>query len=98
MNALYEQMHKHTKVAQFSICRVHFTPFLCPSSFLVLDSLNLKAGACRVLPKGGGGLGFGPIPGRVMGLGKWLGCRFGRELRWGIHLHGGGLGAALGLG
>ena len=98
MNAFYEQMHTHTKVAQFSICHVHFTAALCPLSLLVLAALNLWVGACRVLPKGGRGLGFAPIRGLGMGLGKWLGCGFGRGLHWGIHLHGGGLRGSFELG
>ena len=38
-------MHMNTKVAQFSICHVHFTTFICPLSLLVLAALNLRAGA-----------------------------------------------------
>ena len=98
MNAFYEQMHRHTKFAQFSICPVHFTVCLCPLSLLVLAALNLSAGACRVLPKGGRGLGFAAMRGLVRGLGRWLGCRLGRGLRWGIHLHGGGIRSSFGLG
>ena len=98
MNAFYEQMHRHTKLAPFSICPFHFTTFLCPLSLLVLAALYLRAGACRVLPKGCRGLGFAPIRGLGMGLGRWLGCRFGRGLRYGIHLHGGGLVGSFGLG
>ena len=97
MNAFYEQMHMHTTVAQFSICPVHFTAFLCPLSLLVHAALHLRAVACRVLPKGGRGLGFAPIRGLVIGLGRWLGCRFGRGVRWGIQLHGGGLRGSFGL-
>ena len=82
MNAFHdEQMHKHTKVAKFSICPVHFTDFLCPLSLLVLAAPNLRAGACQFLSKGGRGLGIAPIRGLIMGLGRWLGCRFGR----GVH-------------
>ena len=33
-----------------------------------------------------------------MGLGRGLGCGFGRGVRWGIHLHGGGLRGSFGLG
>ena len=98
MNAFYEQMHTHTKVAQFSIFPVHCTAFLCPLSLLVLAALNLRAGVYRVLPKVGRGLGFACIRGLVMGLGRWLGCRFGRGVRWGIHLHGCGLMGSFGLG
>ena len=53
MDASYEQMHRYTKLAQFSIGSVRFAAFLCPLSLLVLAALNLRAGACRVLPKGG---------------------------------------------
>ena len=60
MNTFYEQMHRHTKIAKFSIFSVHCTAFLCPLSLLVVAALNLRAGACRVLPKGGRGLGFAP--------------------------------------
>ena len=91
-------MHRHTNIARFSICSVHFTPFLCPLSLLVLANLDLKAGACQVLPKGVRGLGFAPIRGLGMGLGRGLGSWFGRGLRWGIHLHGGGLRGSFGLG
>ena len=98
MNAFYEQMHKGTKIAQFSIFPVHYRAFLCPLSLLVLPALNLRAGACRDLPKGGRGLVFAPIRGLVMGLGRWLGCRFGRGVRWGIHLYGCGLTGSFGLG
>ena len=91
-------MHRHTTIAQFSICPVHFAAFLCPLSLLVLAALNLRAEACWVLPKGGRSLGFTPIRGVGMGLGRWLGCGFGEELRWGIHLHGGGLRGSFGLG
>ena len=81
-----------------SVLYMYFTAFLCPLSLLVLAALNLRAGACRVLPKGGRGLGFAPIRGLGMGLGRWLGCGFGRGLRRGIHLHGGGLRGSFGLG
>ena len=76
MNAVYEQVHRHTEVAQF----VHLTAFLCPLSLLILAALNLRAGASRVLPKGARGLGFAPIRGLGMGLGRGLGWGFGRGL------------------
>ena len=91
-------MHRHTKLAQFSIRSVHFTAFPCSLSLLVLAALHLRAGAGRVLPKGGRGLGFAPIRGLGMGLGRGLGWRFGRGLRWGTHLHGGRLRGGFGLG
>ena len=98
MNAFYEQMYKHTKITQFSIFLVHCTVFLCPLSLLVLAALNLKAEACRVRPKGGCGLRCAPIRGLVIGWGRWMGYQFGRGVRWGIHLHGCGLGGSFGLG
>ena len=91
-------MHRHTKVAGFSICPVHFTAFLCRLSLLVIPALSLRAGACQVLPKWGRGLDFVPIWGPGMDLGRWLGCRFGRRLRWGIYLHEDGLRGSFGLG
>ena len=95
MNAFYEQLHRHTKIAQASI----FLVLACPClSLLVHAALHLRAGACWVLPNGGRGLGFAPIRGLGMGLGRWLGCGFGRGVRWGIHLHGGGLRGSFGLG
>ena len=77
-------------------------PRHCFSLSLVLacscSPKNLRARACRVLPKGGRGLSFAPIRGLVMGSGRWLGCRFGRGVHWGIHLHGGGVVGSFGLG
>ena len=99
MNAFYEQMHTHTKIAKFSIFRVHCTTFFCPLSLLVLAAMNPRAGACRVLPKGGPvGLGFAPIRGVVMYLGRWEGCWSGPGVGSGIHLHGCGLRGSFGLG
>ena len=93
MDAFYEQLHRHTKIAQASI----FLVLACPClSLLVHAALHLRAGVCWVLPKGGRGLGFAPIRGLGMGLGRWLGCGFGRGVGWGIHLHGGGLRGSLG--
>ena len=88
----------HRKLAQFSICWVHFTAFHCPLSLRVPAALNLRAGACRVHPQEGRGLGFNPIQGMGMGLGRGLGWGFRRGLRWGIHLHGGRLRGIFGLG
>ena len=73
MNAFYEQMHMHTQIAQFSIYFVYFIVFPCPLSLLMLAALHLEAGACRVLQKGGRALGFKPIRGVGMGLGRGLG-------------------------
>ena len=76
-----------------------FPVLACPClSLLVHAALHLGAGACQVLPKGGRGLGFAPIRGLRMGLGRWLGCGFGRGVCFGIHLHGGGLRGSFGLG
>ena len=95
MDAFHEQLHRHTKIAQVAI----FLVLACPClSLLVHATLHLKDGACRVLPKGGRGLGFSPIWGLGMGLGRWLGCGFGRGVRWGIHFHGGGLRGSFGPG
>ena len=73
MNAFYErfceQLHRHTKIAQTSMFRVLACPCL---SLLVHAALHLRAGACRVLPKGGRGLRFAPIRGLGMGFGRWL--------------------------
>ena len=92
---IYEQQHRHTKIAQASI----FLVLACASlSLQVHAALHLKAGACWVLPKGGRGLGFTSIRGLGMGWGWWFGCGFGRGVRWGIHLHGGGLRGSFGLG
>ena len=81
MNAFYEQMHRDTKLAQLSIYFVHFTVFACPLSMPVLAALHLSVAACQVLPKGGRGLGFAPIRGPGMDLGRGLGCGSGRGLR-----------------
>ena len=97
-NAFYEHIHRHTGVSQFSIFLVICTTFFCPLSLLVFAALNLRARACRVLPKGGCGLGFAPIRGLIMCLGRWLGCWFGGGVRWGIHLHGCGLRGSFALG
>ena len=95
MNGFYVQMHKHTTIAQASI----FPVLVCPClSLLVHAALHLRDGACRVLPKGGRGLGFAPIHGLGMGSGRWLGRAFGRGVRWSIHLHRGGLGGSFGFG
>ena len=81
---VYEQLHRHTKIAQASI----FLVLACPClSLLVYAALHLGAGACCVLPKGGRGPGFASIRGLAMGLGRWLGCGFGRGVRWGNLLH-----------
>ena len=78
MNAFYERMHRHTKIAQASI----FALLACPClSLLVHAARNLKAGASWVMPKGGRGLGFTPVRGLGMGLGRWLACGFGRGVR-----------------
>ena len=88
MNAFYEQMHKHTKIAQASI-------FLVLALSLLVLACSFRPtpqyGACRVLPKGGRGLGFAPNRGLGMGLGRWLGCGLGPGVRSGMHLHGGSL-------
>ena len=70
---IYEQLHRHTTIAQASI----FLVLACAClSLLVHAALHLRAGACWVLPKGGRGLGFTSIRGRGMGLGRWFGCGF----------------------
>ena len=91
-------MHRHTKLAQFSICYVHFTAFPCSLSLSVLAAIHLKAEAYRVLLKGVRGLGFAPNQGLGMSLGKGLGWGLGRGWRWGIDLHGGCLMGGFGLG
>ena len=78
---VYEQLHRHTKIARTSI----FLVLACPClSLLVHAALHLRARACWVLPNGGRGLGFASIRGLGMSLGKWLGCGFGRGVRWSI--------------
>ena len=63
---IYEQQHRHTKIAQASI----FLVSACASlSLQVHAALHLRAGACWVHPKGGRGLGFTSIRGLGMGLG-----------------------------
>ena len=84
-------MKSHTKVAQFSIRPVHFSAFVCPLSLLLLAAVNLRAGACHVLPKGGRGLSFALIRDLGMGLGlaegyagasTSLGAASGAALGW----------------
>ena len=80
------------------VCVDQFSAFPFPLSLLVLAALNLRAGACLVLPKGGRGLCFAPIRGLGMGLGRGLGEGFSRGFHSGIHLHGAGLRGSFGLG
>ena len=72
MNTFYEEKHRHTKLARFSIFSVHSRSFPCPLSLLVLVALHLSAGAYQVLAKGHRGLGAAPNPGFGMGLGRPL--------------------------
>ena len=99
MNAFYEHMHRHTKLAQFPMFPVHScTAFLCPLSLLVLAALNLRAGECRVPPKGGRGLGFAPIRGLSMGLGRGWAASLAEDGAGASTAMGAALGAALGWG
>ena len=81
MNAVYEhvhqQMHRHTKIAQFPTYSVNFTvPCLCLFLLPYMSGLRL-IGSCQR----GYGLGFAPFRGLGMGSGKGLGCALGRGMR-----------------